>query len=195
MCLEIISERMIAEEDIVCYKLVLKNDKVYPSDLSNSHGKPFFGVICGISCTGKISIQDRVVYLCTNDPMLINGTVDDKLGYFFSWRLNGSVSGLTVEGIQYPLPGNLYRTFYQKAIIEIGKTYISKLIVEDFDINIGLHSYKHIIDILPPLLEHIYIVRCIIPKGSEYYEGIHGDNESFASNQLTYLKIINDNIS
>ena len=31
---------------------------------------------------------------------------------------------------------------------------------------------------------------CIIPKGSKYYEGKFIDNDAYASDKLTYVKII-----
>lgn len=97
---------------------------------------------------------------------------------------------------------NQFKTLYQLATVELGKTYKSKLkyerpsyychVVED-----GLHSYAtyedaHWASIRNPLMRipNPIVVKCIIPVGSWYYVGRFDLKKSYASSKLKYVEII-----
>jgi len=94
-----------------------------------------------------------------------------------------------------------YRSFYKGVAVEFNKEYTSELIVEKFKgmyiymymdiycINIGLHAFTSIDDVLDscnyaPLMSGYtgVLVKCIIPKGSTYYE----NNDQCASDKMFY---------
>ena len=81
-------------------------------------------------------------------------------------------------------------TPYRNFPIEIGKTYNSELIKSDGFIQEGLHSFKNLDDAKSSYVQ-IY-AECIIPKGSKYYEGKFADDDAYASDKLTYVKILED---
>ena len=89
-----------------------------------------------------------------------------------------------------------YQTYYQLTDVVIGETYKSKVIVRPngTTIGVGLHSYsnkKALFQFNYDLLsDPIRGVKCIIPKGSTYYVGDFCGDRSYASDQLTYVKII-----
>jgi len=62
------------------------------------------------------------------------------------------------------------------SLVEIGKTYTSKLIRISKDmVKIGLHSYADLIeDLRNKHALGLIIAKCIIPTGSNYYEGTYG---------------------
>ena len=83
-----------------------------------------------------------------------------------------------------------FRTPYYGMIIKIGKTYNSDLHYIDNDniVTRGLHSFAVLSDAFNN--GYGYIVRCIIPKGAEYYTGMFGDAQAYASDMLKYDCII-----
>lgn len=88
-----------------------------------------------------------------------------------------------------------YYTPYQDYKIDIGTTYTSKLDREGYTVNMGLHSFKNIKDAFGWIDESkgFYVAECIIPRGSLYYKGRFFSKDSYASNKLTYLKLL-DNV-
>lgn len=100
------------------------------------------------------------------------------------------------KAITEKFDNDLY-TFYQQAKIKIGKTYRSKFTIDFLgEIEKGLHSLttleiaKEFI-INKFLIHKAHIVKCIIPKGSKYYLGhFYVDNDSYASNKLKYVEIV-----
>jgi len=101
----------------------------------------------------------------------------------------------------------LYCTPYIKDKVIIGNTYKSKLKHERYartDIEIGLHSFltqvvaSHYASIIYVADYDWYghakiaIAKCIIPKGAKYYTGYFNGYDSYASNELTYLEIVED---
>jgi len=86
----------------------------------------------------------------------------------------------------------LYTTPYQNYEINMGTTYISKLDKKYGGIHEGLHSFKHIKNARIPFREckNPIVVECLIPVWSIYYKGTFNHVDSYASNKLTYLKII-----
>jgi hypothetical protein len=91
-----------------------------------------------------------------------------------------------------------YLTLWRECPVQIGKTYTSKLVKrminDHFDssnwgigIEEGLHSYRY----YKAIKDSCCIkVKCIIPKGSQYYVGTFCEYVSIASDKLTYVKII-----
>lgn len=88
-------------------------------------------------------------------------------------------------------------TFYRMTEIKIGNTYRSNFTFNYLgEIEKGLHSLttleiakEFIYDKL--LIHKAHIVKCIIPKGSEYYLGrFYVDKDSYASNKLKYVEIV-----
>lgn len=96
---------------------------------------------------------------------------------------------VTIEGINFYTP---YRCF----IVEIGKEYNSPLCKKDNEVYTGLHSFRKLKDAENEILSNwdprrLRIARCIIPEGSEYYEGgFNTHSDAYASNKIKYIKIV-----
>lgn len=98
---------------------------------------------------------------------------------------------------------NLIFTTFHRAIVEIGKTYESKLIKSKYYwlfgfmpysyIGDGLHTFKTyygcLASFINTALETTKIVKCVIPAGSKYYEGTFDGQKSYASDKLTYVEL------
>ncbi len=194
MCLYVDSARLIAKENITVYKVL---EKI--SILTTDDSIPFTGIISNKEVTGiavnktsaDVSDHHRRLFFLTNDPDL-NGSKCKGLyltKYAFSWVLDHRVSKDILNSL--PLI-DIYITPYQKQKVEIGQIVTSHLQTPDQRnaIEIGIHSFgtlegcKHFKDYLS------VIVRCIIPKGSEYYIGMFGGEISYASTVLIYEEII-----
>lgn len=192
MCLDRISERKVATEDIVCYKyireqMILKKNKV-------KHGDSFTGKIKGINCQGKVSINEvGNVYFCTNDYMLDGMDAGDKLKYYYSWLIDDRVNEIRVNGKNALRFG--YVTPCMDAVAEIGAVYYSEITVKGNEIHEALHSFKHLSDAAicrdkdfrSPITR---LVECVIPKGSVYYEGTFAMYQGYASDTLKYVKLV-----
>lgn len=196
MCLNLAEDAtiQIANEDIVCYKVVTKEDvpKIYEYSLKDLHGKPFTGVINDIKCNGKISIVNYAIYFCTDCHLVDGYHCLEKFGYENSWSLDEMVQSIFIDGNDENLmstsPSLLYATLYRRFPIEIGETYTSKLNKYGNVVGEGLHSfvnYKDAINDGPGV-----VVKCIIPKGSNYYLGKFNNRDSYASDTLKYVEII-----
>ena len=189
MCLELKSTKTkskIAKKDIICYKRLEYVSNIDRSDIQD--GDEFTGIINKIRCSGKISIEFNRIYFCTNHPTLNGATSSNKHGYLYSWLFDNDVTSIIVNGKE--LIDLKIQTPYRDFIVEIGKTYDSILVKNLEYVHQGLHSYKNPID--TKRYDYGIYVECIIPKGSEYYEGTFCDKDSYASNKLTYVKIIED---
>lgn len=92
------------------------------------------------------------------------------------------------------------RTPYKKSIVKIGETYKSKLKKindeGDYIITLGLHSFADLkncrmdaISWYQEKFKTLY-VKCVIPKGSQYYVGQFIGATSFASDTIKYLEIL-----
>jgi hypothetical protein len=192
MCLSLENNKTrakIAKEDIIVYKM-LECDYKFNSD-KIKHGDSFIGAINNTKCKGKISIgSDKRLFFCTNNRFLSGTDADDKLGYKYSWVMDRAVTKIIVN--KEDICANKtphYVTYFQEAEVEIGKTYTSKLIKEDEEVNEGLHSFGKLED---AKTFTSFVAKCIIPKGSRYYEGIFECSYlSYASNKITYLELIN----
>ena len=188
MCLTLKSNKTkskIAKEDIICYKRL----EFLPTIIDKSNikdGDEFTGVINNMECSGKISIESNDIYFCTNHPLLCGTDASNKHGYIHSWVLDNTVTSIIInnkEVIDLKIV-----TPYRKFPIEIGKTYDSELIKKDEYIHEGLHSFKNLAG-AKKYHTGIY-AECIIPKGSKYYEGRFDIDDAYASDKLTYVKII-----
>ena len=187
MCLTLISNKTkskIAKEDIVCYKRL----EFFPTiDMYIvKDGDEFHGVINECKCSGKISIESDKIFFCTNHSNLNGSDSLNKHGYINSWVFDPSVTSIIInnkEVIDLKIV-----TPYRRFPIEVGKTYDSKLIKKDEYIHEGLHSFKNLDD-AKNYYSKIY-AECIIPKGSKYYEGEFIDYAAYASDKLTYVKIL-----
>jgi len=95
--------------------------------------------------------------------------------------------------------GRKYATSYQETPIIFRKIITSNIIVENEYgetnkrtwINIGLHSYicQKAAESQALSLDEV-LVKCVIPKGSEYYKGEFLGDPTYVSNQLIYKKVI-----
>ena len=193
MCLRLKSEKtriQTAKNDIVVYKALNVNTKINPERLSEvKHGDSFTGIIKGIECEGKISIdEDGEIYFCTNNENLNRCSTIDRLGYKYNWIISGVVRKIIVnDKIIRNTEIIGYQTIYQGFKVEIGETYTSELEKIDDSIEKGLHSFETMED--AKYLSHI-VAKCIIPKGSKYYKGTFLGDISYASDRLTYIEII-----
>jgi hypothetical protein len=184
----------IAKKDIVVYKF-LDVRKLKPE----FHGKEFTGVIKSFIVNGKISIGETT-FFCT-DEMHLNGfKYDDKLGYKYSWAIDKNVKSIKVDGAEIIKDGCVLDSFknstilthYQNVEIKIGETYKSKLIKNDLLIDEGIHSFKNLKDTNYFAIKNKIVVKCIIPKGSEYYIGEYDGYVSYASDTLKYVEILTE---
>ena len=188
MCLELKSNKTkskIAKKDIICYKRLEYLPTIKMSTIKD--GDEFTGVIRNIQCSGKISIESDKIYFCTNHPGLRDADIQNKHGYDNSWMFDSRVTSIIINNKE--VVDLKMVTPYREFPIEIGKTYDSKLIKRDEYVHEGLHSFKNLDD-----AKKFFIVKicaeCIIPKGSEYYEGKFSVSNAYASDKLTYVKII-----
>ena len=188
----------IAKKDITVYKaLSIPNIDYSPFKDKVKHGDSFNGIIGYIKCKGKISINEyNNICLCTNNKHLNGGYANNKLGYKYSWCFDGDVNKLIVNNEtlidkeDIAQHTKMFLTPYQRANIEIGKTYDSILYKYHDIITLGLHSFSKLKD--AKKITSV-VAKCIIPKGSEYYEGTfkHKDKyPSYASNKITYVEIV-----
>jgi len=93
-----------------------------------------------------------------------------------------------------------YKTPFQRAKVEIGKTYYSDIKRKLFSnhIDIGIHSYVNLRDtywLLNKRSRERVVVSCTIPKGSVYYVGYMRISlttiaKSIVSDTIRYDKII-----
>ena len=187
----------IAKKDIIVYKGLSIPNIDYSFKDKLKHGDSFKGIIGRVKCKGKINInQNGNVCFCTNNKRLNGGGGygNDRLGYKYSWCFDGDVDKLIVnketliDKEDIAQHTKTFLTPYQRANVEIGKTYDS-ILYKDYDvITFGLHSFSKLKDV--KRITRV-IAKCIIPKGSEYYEGTFEDKGiSYASNKITYLKIV-----
>jgi hypothetical protein len=201
MCLRLKNGRVkpkIAENDIIVYKFLKNGRKLNP----NFHGKEFTGVIDSSIVEGKISIDKRT-FFCTNDDFFDGICANDKLGYKYSWLIDSRVKSIEVDGVEIIINGRVLNnakvlailTPFQDVEIEIGETYKSKLIKYGSSIEEGIHSFENLEDAkrLSSFDEDRIVVKCIIPKGSEYYVGEYNNGYiSYASDTLKYVEILTE---
>ena len=88
-----------------------------------------------------------------------------------------------------------YKTPFCYADVEIGKKYQSYLLASSsFSINEGLHSFVE----NPNGKSELYlcnydvIIKCVIPKGASYYEGIQFNLPGYASSEILYVEFLEE---
>lgn len=201
MCLDITekSRKMIAKNDKVVYKMAIMSMYDYVLDIV-SDGISFKGCICGVQCSGKIHKDDKTLYFLTNEPYLKGVISPEMYGYLYSWKGINGISELIINGVDILDSKNIVKylnentnkeflkTPYQRNPVKIGKTYKSDLIVNDNSIMKGLHSYKRKSSC--GYFLSFAIVKCTIPKGTEYYVGLFGNKVSYASKKITYNEVV-----
>ncbi len=193
MCLTLKSEKTrvkTAKEDIVVYKALKYSVRTTINDLHKlKHGDSFIGIIKGIECEGKILIDKyENIFFCTDNEILCGYFTYNKLGYKYCWCFDSNVHKIIVNGeIMYDTEIIGYQTFYQGFKVEMGETYTSELEKTGDTIEKGLHSFE---TMKGAKLYSSTVAKCIIPKGSQYYEGMFGSSVSYASDTLTYVEIV-----
>ena len=188
MCLQLSSEKTKlskATKDIVCYKRL----DVYkePDITKYLDGTAFKGVINGIKCEGRLTVEYGRLYFCTNNSALDGSDCNDKKGYKYTWVFDVSVTEINGEA---PVVITVHKTIYQNFTVKIGETYTSSLEKIGDTVYEGLHSYANIRDTLRSIFGDEVIARCIIPKGASYYKGTYNGSTSYASNALTYVELV-----
>lgn len=192
MCLDLKenAKLKIAEEDIICYKR-LKISQMYNMSYEELDGKPFTGKCLDEDVNGVISIDDGNLYFCTNDSLFDGLACTNKYGYKYSWSDSCCIDRIIVnEHKLVKVKG--YRTPYRYYPIIIGKIYTSLLLHNEYTCTItkGLHSFTNQLDAQND--GDGVVAKCIIPKGSAYYEGYFDNKKSYASNCIKYLEIVTD---
>jgi hypothetical protein len=199
MCLTNISEQKTATEDIVVYKHL----KTTPGfDISDIDDKPFKCMIDGIDVEGHIKLMSDNVYFLHNVEIRRGSDIGIHKGdYLYSWVLDSQVDLKTLE-----IDGELveentnYITPYQDTNVLLGKTYYSDLRVYSYKgvqngvtdvdhhaVDRGLHSFAEKQDAFDDIYPQGIVVKCIIPKGSKYFEGVYSEEyRSYASDTLQY---------
>jgi hypothetical protein len=187
MCLERISEKKVADRDITVYKRLVMNYGISPR-LNN---KPFSCKINNVLVEGKLSVERGQLYFCTNDDRFDGEIADDKKGFKYSWVLDPRVNlkTLKVEGKKTKTHNEeLLVTPYQKMPITLGKEYESEIsFINENERNAiikALHSFKSKKSARND--GGGFVVECIIPKGTEYWEGWYLGVPSIASRKLVY---------
>jgi len=191
MCLEKAGIEITATEDVVCYKRLKITNSI---GRKVPHMSEFKGVVIQdgvrIDCEGKLFNKGGQSYLCTNCKQLSGAEAPNKLGYGFSWMIDTAVQSVIVNGKNVLIKE--YITPYREFKVDIGKTYTSLLEkLSGNRVYVGLHSYASL-EGLPKCSDDEITVKCLIPKGSVYYQGTFGGRSlnSYASNKLTYLEIV-----
>lgn len=90
-------------------------------------------------------------------------------------------------------------TPYQGQTVVIGESYESELTkVNEYlnsskkSIRKGIHTFKYLDECIKAD-NYDVICKCIIPKGSHYYKGLFEKYDSYASDRLTYIRILQNN--
>ena len=198
MCLRKLTTKtpLIAKKNITVYKILKENYFIIP-ELKNllKIGDKCKAIINGIDVNGKIFKNENFIFICHNNSNVDGNTLTTgRLNYKYSFIVRPLVTSLIINNKEFI--NIFYHTPYQNSIIEIGKEYTSELSLTKYYksdseiITKGLHSFVQ----KPNIRKGEYLAKCIIPKGSEYYEGCFesGSNslDSIASNKLKYIKIL-----
>ena len=189
MCLDNVGERLVATEDIKCYKL-LNCIKVPTEFALTCHGKKAKAIVHDMEFDVIISICNGNMYLCSDNRSLDGRECPEKFGKTYSWIVDPSTTSVICKRKELICDG--YKTPYQNAIVRIGETYISELRCEYLEaacyiVREGLHSYAN----RSSYIHHRDVeVECIIPKGASYYVGTFRSDVSYASDKLVYSSVI-----
>lgn len=97
-----------------------------------------------------------------------------------------------IEGLSEVRFWSPYRDYEYR----IGDTYYGRLKLGEYEFNlpvvhIGFHSYKYKSEACDDVMGgKEVILKCIIPKGSEYYIGTFAGVQCYASNSIKIIKAI-----
>jgi len=86
--------------------------------------------------------------------------------------------------------GKTYYTPYKYMPVKIGTTYSSNILRQGLTVSIALHSFSSYESLDKFREDDTVKVECLIPKGSKYYVGKFLGYESYASDKIEYIKII-----
>lgn len=171
MCLDIDRYHpRVAKEDITCHKTLLR----YPHLTKEHIGKHVLLKAFGRDYKGIVISVDRTVARIETISTVISSD-------------NPSVDSIWMNDVEIE---KKFFTPFQRAIVEIGSTYESPIVIHRFGglVEQALHSYK---SKRPSRAKSViaFSVRCTIPKGATYHLGHFGDHLSYASDKLIYEEI------
>ena len=77
---------------------------------------------------------------------------------------------------------------------EYAEVFLNGITISMYLVNLGFHSFKYFNDLVKEIHFHsastIKIFKCIIPKGSKYYEGVYCEYPSYCSESIILKEII-----
>lgn len=183
MCLKITKDTklLIAEEDIVCYKVLEKVEKIEFVYLENTSKDPF-----------AMIVDDEIYFL----SIFENWTYSRKKNIVELLRSNPI--------FHIELQSGKYLTPHKHDIVEIGVTYNSCITTQarkffytnldklDLSISEAIHSYVNLGDCrrAAAFSEKLCVVKCIIPKNSAFYVGKYGESDGYASSSIKYVEVL-----
>ncbi len=187
MCLKKIRKKKVADRDITVYKRLVMREAIDP----RLNDKPFSCKISSVLVEGKLSVEEGRLFFCSNDIRFNGQEANDKKGFKYSWVLDLQVDleTLKVEGKKRKIIiGELLATPYQGTLITLGKEYESEITFTTKNgsdvITKAIHSFRDQEDVWGDGIG--FVVECIIPEGTEYYEGLFHDVPSIASRKIVY---------
>ena len=97
-----------------------------------------------------------------------------------------------------------YQTYFTADSITLGEIFIARPVLSEEDLHIFdrnkdfieggfIHSFKNKKDAIEfaKHRSHVDVVKCIIPAGTYYFEGLNnGDTPGYVSTQIKYVKVI-----
>lgn len=197
MCLDQIKGPFIAEEDVVCYKVLKQKDPNYIPYIKEVLGEnisgDFTAKIKNKDCKGKIFKSFDGNYYLFQD--VVNGDKPNEFdnlheNYQYSWWLDDNVFDLCINNIPFSVDKKEFETIYFRQLIKPGMLCESNIDVRrDTLIEKALHSFITKENAKCELTrKNRILIKCIIPKGSTYYCGKYyaTEDDSYASNMLQY---------
>jgi hypothetical protein len=185
------SEPKIAREDITVYKALHKAYELIDKK-RNYNDVPCKVVIYGKEYTGIITsckYTELLIGIRHGDAPSNNNIIYFSDNNYEYYRLHPEyINELTIDGKS--IIKLVYKTVYQRVIVEIGNTYKSEINYFMRKVEEGLHSYRDLAWAKMSERKDAVYVKCIIPKGSYYYEGSFCDYPSYASDTLKYVEIV-----
>ena len=103
----------------------------------------------------------------------------------------------------------IFESIYQNMCIQLGNRYnnhqrVDVVVVneddDDIEYEVGggfYHSFEYLTDAIEEMYESCttaIVVKCIIPKGTEYYQGTFCCDDSYASRSIIYTEVIEDHL-
>lgn len=121
-------------------------------------------------------------------------------------QLETKVAKTDIKCYKFLYQGDDLITPYMMHTVEMGSTYITELDEPNVglvgnSVERGLHSFTTLHGLIGYVRNRVrrkrsgytmLLVECIIPKGSEYYEGNFNNTKSYASDTLKYNRFITE---